>query len=385
MAGLTERRGSEADSFWTWREAMYRFVERLSPDDLEAIAPSPTWKCSRRASPGWPSSTNLHHQPDGRPYDNAAEMSERVVAASRCGGHRSHAPAGALSPKRFPRQTANAGPASVRVRSRPLCAADGDPGTRRQYRIAPHSLRRRHVGRSAVGFPHLARPAGAHPRRRTDARGRGLPGRSWQAADRSAARHDYGRDRRGRRRPLVSRPRHPRRRRELARIAKANAVVGLCPITEANLGDGVFDASAFLAHDGQFGIGSDSLIRISAADELRTLGIRPAADAPAAQRAGRGDALDRPAVVRGGVDRRRPGDGSDDDGRHQPRQAGGLRGAGPAPSRARCRARRQPARCLAVPRPTTRQSRRSIAGACRWCRTAAMLPARSSASAIAML
>src|SRR5882672_5562340 len=38
MAGLTERRGSEADSFWTWREAMYRFVERLSPDDLEAIA-----------------------------------------------------------------------------------------------------------------------------------------------------------------------------------------------------------------------------------------------------------------------------------------------------------------------------------------------------------
>jgi formiminoglutamate deiminase len=58
---------------------------------------------------------------------------------------------------------------------------------------------------------------------------------------------------------------------ELARIAKANAVVGLCPITEANLGDGVFDASAFLAQDGQFGIGSDSLIRISAADELRTL------------------------------------------------------------------------------------------------------------------
>ena len=58
---------------------------------------------------------------------------------------------------------------------------------------------------------------------------------------------------------------------ELARIAKAKAMVGLCPITEANLGDGLFDAPAFLAQDGQFGIGSDSLIRISAADELRTL------------------------------------------------------------------------------------------------------------------
>jgi formimidoylglutamate deiminase len=58
---------------------------------------------------------------------------------------------------------------------------------------------------------------------------------------------------------------------ELTRIVKANAVVGLCPITEANLGDGLFDAPAFLAQGGRFGIGSDSLVRISAADELRTL------------------------------------------------------------------------------------------------------------------
>jgi formimidoylglutamate deiminase len=58
---------------------------------------------------------------------------------------------------------------------------------------------------------------------------------------------------------------------ELTRIVKANAVVGLCPITEANLGDGLFDAPSFLAQGGRFGIGSDSLVRISAADELRTL------------------------------------------------------------------------------------------------------------------
>src|SRR3984885_14639383 len=37
LAGLTERRGPEGDSFWTWRELMYQFVERISPDEMEAI------------------------------------------------------------------------------------------------------------------------------------------------------------------------------------------------------------------------------------------------------------------------------------------------------------------------------------------------------------
>ena len=58
---------------------------------------------------------------------------------------------------------------------------------------------------------------------------------------------------------------------ERARMAKAKAVVGLCPITEANLGDGLFDVPDFLAQGGRFGVGSDSNVRISAADELRTL------------------------------------------------------------------------------------------------------------------
>ena len=58
---------------------------------------------------------------------------------------------------------------------------------------------------------------------------------------------------------------------EIVRIARAQAIVGLCPITEANLGDGLFDVPALLAAGGHFGIGSDSLVRISAADELRTL------------------------------------------------------------------------------------------------------------------
>src|SRR5882762_6107095 len=82
MAGLTERRGSEADSFWSWREAMYRFVERLTPDDLEAIAAF-AYMEMLEAGFTWVAEFHyLHHQPDGRPYDNAAEMSERIVAAA---------------------------------------------------------------------------------------------------------------------------------------------------------------------------------------------------------------------------------------------------------------------------------------------------------------
>jgi formimidoylglutamate deiminase len=58
---------------------------------------------------------------------------------------------------------------------------------------------------------------------------------------------------------------------EIGLIAASGAVAGLCPVTEANLGDGVFDATRFLGEGGRFGVGSDSLIRVSAADELRSL------------------------------------------------------------------------------------------------------------------
>jgi formimidoylglutamate deiminase len=54
-------------------------------------------------------------------------------------------------------------------------------------------------------------------------------------------------------------------------MAKSGAVAGLCPITEANLGDGIFPAPAFLAEDGHYGVGSDSNILISVPEELRTL------------------------------------------------------------------------------------------------------------------
>src|SRR5205085_5811283 len=87
MAGLTEHRGAErrgdaADSFWTWREQMYRFVEWLGPDELEAIAAFAYMEMLEAGFTSVAEFHYLHHQPDGRPYDNVGEMSERIVAAA---------------------------------------------------------------------------------------------------------------------------------------------------------------------------------------------------------------------------------------------------------------------------------------------------------------
>src|SRR5215471_12321298 len=87
MAGLTERQGAErrgdaTDSFWTWREAMYRFVERLTPDGLEAIAALAYMEMLEAGFTSVAEFHYLHHQPDGRPYNDVAEMSQRIVAAA---------------------------------------------------------------------------------------------------------------------------------------------------------------------------------------------------------------------------------------------------------------------------------------------------------------
>jgi formimidoylglutamate deiminase len=266
MAGLTERRGSEADSFWTWREAMYRFVERLSPDDLEAIAAFAYMEMLEAGFTRVAEFHYLHHQPGGGPYDNAAEMSERIVAAADAAGIGL-----TLLPVLY-RQSGFLGKPPTPAQRRFVCDRDlyarlmetrvpcGNIG------IAPHSLRAvtlddlQWASLTWHGLPahiHVAEQTreveeclAAHGKRPIDLLldTVEVDARRWCLVH--ATHTDAG---------------------ELARIVKANAVVGLCPITEANLGDGLFDASGFLAEGGQFGIGSDSLIRISAADELRTL------------------------------------------------------------------------------------------------------------------
>ena len=82
MAGLAERRGPQADSFWTWREVMYRFLGRLSPDDVEAIAAFAYMEMLETGFTTVGEFHYLHHDVDGRPYADIGEMAARIAAAS---------------------------------------------------------------------------------------------------------------------------------------------------------------------------------------------------------------------------------------------------------------------------------------------------------------
>ena len=265
MAGLTERRGSGTDSFWTWREAMYGFVERLTPDDLEAIAALAYLEMLEAGFTSVAEFHYLHHQPDGRPYDDPTEMSRRLVAAAQSVGIGL-----TLLPVLY-RQSGFLGQPPSPAQRRFLCDRDiygrlmdtSVPGG--TTGIAPHSLRAvttEDLKWVAATWPD--RPAHIHISEQTKevddclaAHGR-RPiellfdtidvGRRWHLIH--ATHADAG---------------------EIAQMAKAQAVVGLCPITEANLGDGLFEVPSFLEQGGRFGVGSDSNVRISAADELRTL------------------------------------------------------------------------------------------------------------------
>ncbi|MBV8392322.1 MAG: formimidoylglutamate deiminase [Alphaproteobacteria bacterium] len=265
MAGLTEKRGSEADSFWTWREAMYGFVEQLSPDDLEAIAALAYMEMLETGFSSVAEFHYLHQQPDGRPYDNPREMSERIVAAADSvgialtllpvlycqGGFGGKLPT--PGQRRF---------ISTRDSYAVLQETKVPGGT---IGIAPHSLRAVTLGDLKwVATTFAERPAHIHV--------------SEQVREVEECIEVLGK------RPIdllmdnVAVDEHwclvhatHADANEIARMAEAKAVVGLCPITEANLGDGLFDVPAFLKAGGRFGVGSDSLVRISAADELRTL------------------------------------------------------------------------------------------------------------------
>ncbi|HEX9559575.1 MAG TPA: formimidoylglutamate deiminase, partial [Reyranella sp.] len=265
MAGLTERRGSEADSFWSWREAMYRFVERLSPDDLEAIAAFAYMEMLEAGFTRVAEFHYLHHQPDGRPYDNVGEMSERIVAAADAVGIGLtllpvlYCQGGFLGrePTQGQRRFLNTRESYARLMETRV------PGG--AIGIAPHSLRAltledlkwaAETWRGKPGHIHVSEQTrevdeclAAHKKRPID-----LLCDSVEVDQHWCLVHATHAD-----------------AEEIGRIARTKAVAGLCPITEANLGDGLFDVPSFLAAGGRLGVGSDSNVRISAADELRTL------------------------------------------------------------------------------------------------------------------
>ena len=276
MAGLTEKRGPSLkdggqDSFWTWRTLMYRFLDQLTPDDVQAIA---AMVMLEMAEAGYASVCEfhyLHHAPGGRIYGDLAEMSGRIAAAAQETGlgltllpvlyERGGCDGRALTAGqlrfgndvgRFSKLWAGA------QRSLTGLPADTVLG------VAPHSLRavspegltavaglgtgplHIHVAEQVAEVAEVQAHLGARPvewllgNQPVDGRWCLIHATQMEAFETEA-------------------------------LALSGAVAGLCPITEANLGDGIFDGARYLAAGGRFGVGSDSNVRIALSEELRLL------------------------------------------------------------------------------------------------------------------
>ena len=270
MAGLTEHRSAEGDSFWTWRALMYRFLERLTPDHVEAIAAQMQVEALEAGFAAVGEFHYLHRGPGGTAYDRPAEMAHRISAAAAATGIGL-----TLLPVLYAQGGAD-GRALAGGQLRFGCDLDGFarlvedaraglPG-RADDRIgtAPHSLRavppdwlapcamltggpvHIHAAEQVAEVAEIEAALGARPvaylldRAGADARWCLIHATQMTPAETEA-------------------------------LARSGAVAGLCPVTEANLGDGIFDGARYLAAGGAFGVGTDSNLRLSLAGELRQL------------------------------------------------------------------------------------------------------------------
>lgn len=278
MAGRAERAGPGKDSFWTWRETMYRFALQLEPNELEAVAAMAYVEMLEAGFTAVGEFQYLHHDRDGTPYDSVAEMSLRCLAAARTVG----LPITIL-PVLYARGGFDDRPLHEGQRRFDLSGdayfevvnalrAELRDGTE-SWGIAPHSLR-------AVGMGALREAVEEARRLEADAPVHLHVAEQMQEVDECVAFHG--------RRPVAWLLEQCRDgaavddhwcvihathldTKEISLIAASGAVVGLCPTTEANLGDGTFPAESFLARGGTFAVGSDSLVRVSVTEELRQL------------------------------------------------------------------------------------------------------------------
>lgn len=271
MAGLTEYRGGGEDDFWSWRELMYRFLDRLTPEDVQAITAQAYVEMLQGGFTRVGEFHYLHHGPDGRPYARLGEMAWRIAEAAAATGigltllpvYYAQGGFGGAPPAPGQRRFLNDPERFARLLEESRAAIAGLPDAR--LGVAPHSLRAV-TPEDLKSIAPLAGPGGIHIHAAEQVRevddcvawsGRrpvewlldevGLDDR-WRLIHATHLTQD-----------------------ETQRLAQSGAVAGLCPITEANLGDGIFPARAYLGDGGTMAIGTDSNVLIDPAQELRTL------------------------------------------------------------------------------------------------------------------
>ncbi|MFZ5638229.1 MAG: formimidoylglutamate deiminase [Pseudomonadota bacterium] len=270
MAGLAERMTHPSDSFWTWRETMYRMAARFDPETLHAVAAQ---LYAEMLEAGYTTVCEfhyLHHAPDGRPYDDPAAMSRALIAAARETGIRlTLLPVlymtGGFDGRALNERQRRFGH-TVDAYLRLFDALRAEQGDALRVGCALHSLRA--VPAEAMAAVLAALPADARIHIH-------IAEQIGEVQDSLAIRGD---------RPVRWLLDHAAvdarwtlvhathlEVDEIVGIADRGATVAICPTTEANLGDGLFPLRDYLDAGGAWGIGSDSHISVSPVEELRWL------------------------------------------------------------------------------------------------------------------
>ncbi|WP_170364183.1 formimidoylglutamate deiminase [Ruegeria arenilitoris] len=272
MAGMTEFRAAGRESFWSWRNLMYRFLDRLTPEQMEAIAALVFLEMQEAGYAAVGEFHYVHHQPGGAPYDQLSELSQRIFAAAlRAGIGLTHLPVlysyGGVRQEPLSGGQLRFGNDVDRFTDlyHECWSAAADLAADTVVGIAPHSLRATsptdlalllaqvpegpvhiHIAEQVKEVEDVQSALGQRPvawlldNAQIDSRWCLIHATQMNDAETRA-------------------------------LARSEAVAGLCPITEANLGDGIFNGVPYLDAGGRFGVGSDSNVRISLPEELRSL------------------------------------------------------------------------------------------------------------------
>lgn len=275
FAGFSEYRANPTDSFWSWRDIMYRFVAKMTPEDAHHVAKYLYLEMLKAGYTTVAEFHYLHHQAGGEFYEDPAEMSWQVIAAAQQAGIAithlpvlyTHAGFGEQQPSsaqgRFIHQTQDYLKLIERIHSK-----IGQQNTS-ALGIAPHSLRavsEQQLGEVVAAIKSIDEKAPIHIH----------IAEQLQEVEDCLAFY--------RQRPVewllnnhqldetwcLIHATHLTEQ-ETVSLANSGAVAGICPTTEANLGDGIFPTKQFMDLGGKVAIGSDSHIAVNVADELRTL------------------------------------------------------------------------------------------------------------------
>ena len=274
LAGLTEARSRDNpfDSFWTWRKLMYEFINLLQPEDIEAITAFAQMEMLESGFASVAEFHYVHHNAGGRPYDDVAELSNRIIAAADQSGigltllpvFYQYGGCGKKELQSQQHRFANDLDSYTKL-FEDISQAITELSPDSKMGIAAHSLRavdpidlielsrhkpklpfHVHVAEQSKEIEEFQTYFGARPVewlvQNADL------DETWCLIHATHMTQCETRD-----------------------LANSGAVAGLCPITEANLGDGIFNGVEFVRQGGKFGIGTDSNVNISLCEELRTL------------------------------------------------------------------------------------------------------------------